>query len=388
MNTRLTLTLWSTLLFSHTLVAQGFNSGSDGSLGALNVVNADQTIDLPDDGMLHYTTVTVASGRTLRFRRNAHNTPVYILATGDVQINGTIDVSGEHSPSNVPVGGEGGPGGFDGGKPGFGNDVPPGDGYGPGGGGGGLASGSDSNGAGGGGYGAPGNGGSSSLHGPSYGSPLLIPLMGGSGGGGHTGQPGRGGGGGGGAVLLASNTRITIDGVVQSRGGNWSGSAFIAGSGGAIRLVAPIISGAGRIDVAGGSAGGGAGRIRVDTIDRRDLRFTFAPNQQTTLGANMFVFPTPMPRLDLIQVAGETVPVGSGPVSLQLPFGSDPNVSVTIQARDFNAVVPIEVVLTPDSGDRTVFTAQIDNTTANPATVDVPVVVPVNTVVTIHAWKP
>jgi hypothetical protein len=35
-----------------------------------------------------------------------------------------------------------------------------------------------------------------------------------------------------------------------------------------------------------------------------------------------------------------------------------------------------------------VYTAQIDNTTVNPATTDVPVELPVNTVVTIHVWKP
>jgi hypothetical protein len=50
--------------------------------------------------------------------------------------------------------------------------------------------------------------------------------------------------------------------------------------------------------------------------------------------------------------------------------------------------VPVEVVLTPDSGTNRVYTAQIDNTTVNPATTDVPVELPVNTVVTIHVWKP
>jgi hypothetical protein len=216
----------------------------------------------------------------------------------------------------------------------------------------------------------------------------LIPLIGGAGGGGNAGQPGRGGGGGGGAILLASNTRIAIDGSVRSRGGGWSGSAFNGGSGGGIRLLAPVVSGGGTISVSGGSAGGGAGRIRVDTVDRRDLRLSFDPNTQTTVGANMFVHPNPLPRLDLIRAGDQDIPVGSGPVSLQLPFGSDPNVTLSVRAEDFNAVVPIEVVLTPDSGQKSVFTAEIDNTTANPATVGVPVIVPVNTVVTIHVWKP
>jgi len=46
------------------------------------------------------------------------------------------------------------------------------------------------------------------------------------------------------------------------------------------------------------------------------------------------------------------------------------------------------VVLTPDSGPRSVVSAEIDNTTLNPATVIVPITVPVNTVVTVHVWKP
>ncbi|HVR37313.1 MAG TPA: hypothetical protein VMS21_15870 [Methylomirabilota bacterium] len=387
MKTNLQFTALCALAASMTAFGQGFDSGSDGSLGALEVVDADVTVNLPDDGELHYTTVTVGSGRTLRFNRNAMNTPVFLLATGDIQINGTLDVTGADSPSGTPTGGSGGPGGFDGGKPGFGSGVPPGDGYGPGGGIGGAAS-STADGAGGGGYGAPGSGGQSTLHGGTYGSPLLIPLIGGSGGGGTAGQPGRGGGGGGGAVLLASNTRITVNGIVRSRGGGWSGSAFHAGSGGAIRLVAPVVNGGGTLDVTGGGAGGGAGRIRVDTVDRRDLRFTFSPNTQTTLGANMFIAPTPMPRLDLIQVADLDIALGSGPVTYQLPFGSDPNVTVTVRAQDFGSVVPIEVVLTPDSGPRSVVAAEIDNTTVNPATVDVPITVPVNTVVTVHVWKP
>jgi hypothetical protein len=387
MKSTLKLTVSCGWIVCATLVGQGFDSGSNGSLGALQVVDADLTVNLPEDGVLHYTTVTVGNGRTLRFNRNAMNTPVFLLATGDIVINGTVDVSGGDSPSGTPTGGAGGPGGFDGGKPGFGSSVPPGDGYGPGGGGGGAAS-SNADGAGGGGYGSPGTGAGSTLHGGTYGSPLLIPLIGGSGGGGYVGQPGRGGGGGGGAILLASNTRITVQGAVRSRGGGWGGAAYNAGSGGAIRLVAPVVNGGGTVSVAGGGAGGGAGRIRVDTVDRRDLRFSFDPNSQTTLGATMFIVPSPMPRLDLIRVAGQDISLGSGPVSLQLPFDSDPNVSVTVRAQDFGAVVPIQVVLTPDSGPRSVVASEINNTTVNPATVDVPIVVPVNTVVTVHVWKP
>ena len=62
--------------------------------------------------------------------------------------------------------------------------------------------------------------------------------------------------------------------------------------------------------------------------------------------------------------------------------------------------MPIKIVLTPDSGAPTVFTAQIDNRPVGdvlpvnggvrPITstvVSVPVVFPVNTLVTIHCWN-
>jgi len=147
------------------------------------------------------------------------------------------------------------------------------------------------------------------------------------------------------------------------------------------------VGGTGSLNVASAAPGGGAGRIRVDTVDRRDLRLQFNPAPQSSVGANMFVFPDVLPRLDVIEVAGQTVAVGSDPVSFQLPFGSDPNQSVTVQAQDFNATVPVEVVLTPDSGPRVTVTADIANTTQNPATLAVPITMPVNTPVTIYVWK-
>jgi hypothetical protein len=59
---------------------------------------------------------------------------------------------------------------------------------------------------------------------------------------------------------------------------------------------------------------------------------------------------------------------------------------VTVQASDFNAMVPISVVLTPDSGLPVIYQATIDNVASNPAQTVVNVAVPINVVVTIHAW--
>lgn len=364
------------------LHAQGFDAGSDGTLGDV-VIDANTTLPLPPDGKLHYKSLKVNSGVRLNFTRNARNTPVSILSQGAVVVDGTIDVSGGASPNNS--GGLGGPGGFDGGRPGFGAEVPPGDGYGPGGGKGGVGN-CDPNSANGVGSGSYGSRQNQTRSGPTYGGSLLIPMVGGSGGGGLAGQPGFGGGGGGGAILISANTRIAVAGAIVANGGGGSGGCGQhSGSGGAIRLVAFKVEGTGQIQVLGGPNGGN-GRIRVDTIDRASLQLVFRDNAQTTVGGNLLSFPPVVPRLDTIEVAGNAVPVGGNPATFILPFGSTPNRTVKIQASDFGRLVPIRITLTPDTGERVTVDAEVDNTAAGSAVLDVPVVMPVNTLVTVHCW--
>ena len=101
----------------------------------------------------------------------------------------------------------------------------------------------------------------------------------------------------------------------------------------------------------------------------------------------MFVNPGVVPRLDILEAAGQAIAPGAGStVRVQLPFGSDTNRTVRIQARDFGTDVPIRLTLTPDSGRRIEINATIANGAANPAEVTVPVGLPANTLVTIHAW--
>jgi hypothetical protein len=267
--------------------AQTFDSGSTGTDGAF-MPTADVTLTLPPDGTLQFTTVSVPAGVTVTFARNATNTPVTILATGDVTIAGTIDVSGARggrgSPSGTVVApnrGLAGPGGFDGGNGanGIASNVG-GAGLGPGGGSGGRPLF-----GGGGGYATRGGDGwpwdRGGPGGPTYGSPALLPLIGGSGGGGgggDFGQTGAGGGGGGGAIVIAASGTLTLTGQILARGGDAGGvnpeMPGGGGSGGAIRLVATAITGTGgKLDVAGGNHEtsfnmggnrGGAGRIRVE----------------------------------------------------------------------------------------------------------------------------
>lgn len=360
-----------------------FSSGSDESFGPINVTEGTVTLNPPADGIFNATTITVAQGATLTFTRNALNTPIFLLATGNIEIAGTIDVSGQNGTSSPPAGGQGAQGGFDGGGPGIGGD-PPGDGLGPGGGGAGTTSGSTSVLAGFGGYGTASPHGFTK-DGQPYGGPLLVPLVGGSGGGG---MPGIGGGAGGGAILLASDTRVNITGTIRAVGGIGDfATGFGHGSGGAVRIVAPVVSGNGLVDVRGGTRfrSAGSGRIRVDLIDRSELLVNL--QGVSSVGAFMQVFPPVAPRLDIVNAAGQAIAEGTPqPVQVLLPFGSPTAQEVTIQARDFGSVVPIAVVLTPDSGPRTVVETEIDNSTANPAQIVVPVEIPVNVVTHVNVW--
>lgn len=393
----LVLPLCMAVAAAHPAGAQQFDSGSDGSLGDL-VIDADTAIPLPDDGILNYVNVTVQAGATLRFQRNTLNTPVYILAQGGVQIDGTISVNGSSGTMNPPVGGQGGPGGFDGGTPGI-LEVPPGDGHGPGAGRAGNNTDSrNEDSAGSGAYATRPDGGSA-RDGLSYGSPLLVPMLGGSGGGGTTGQPGVGGGGGGGAILIAANNSIVLSdsgrilarGGAQNTGGNTNGPN--SGSGGAIRLIAPRVEGRGEINVFGGdftvAAAGraGNGRVRIDTIIRDGILFNFQPLSSVSIGSYMAAFPDTVPRLDIVEAAGRTIEEGAAEqVEVFLPFGSDPNRTITVQARDFTGLVPIQLVLTPDSGSAIIHEVTFDMSQGNPQQIAIPVEIPVNTLTAVEAW--
>src|SRR6266540_825432 len=239
---------------SGTASGQTFSSGSTGADGAYAPTCAPTpctvTQALPPSGIYNYTTVSIPSGVTVQYTRNAVNTPVTLLAAGDVTIMGTISVNGDNglNGSNtgqvVNPGGLGGPGGFNGGIGNLGNlTLFPGANGGQGPGGGNLT---------------PGNPILTTL--ATYGAPStfvsLLPLFGGSGGFGNFINPSSGvggsGGGGGGAIVIASSSKISVTGSITANGGaggnpNSGGNCTSGGSGGAIRLVAPEVSGTGSL---------------------------------------------------------------------------------------------------------------------------------------------
>lgn len=370
--------------------AAPFSAGSTGADGDLLVTN-NLTLNLPPHGVFHFNSITVAANGTLSFNRNPLNTPVYLLARSNVIINGRIDVSGRPTSGNY-FGGAGGPGGYDGGFSGFVSGTNfglGGSGMGPG---GGLRGPAGI--AGPAGFRTVSTLGGNYRKGTNYGNPLLIPLVGGSGGGGLDGSAGGGGGGGGGAILIASDTLIRINspGDILNRGAG-GGDGGNGGSGGAIRLVSPRVYGNGNLYVEG-STWGGPGYIRIDSIFRIEpgdpsqfFALAFSPANSATIGGNMIVFPPNLPKLDIVGIGTNTIPVGvAGPVFFTFDLDAPTNQTVTIQARNFGTnAVPIEVALIPDSGEKTTFPAVIDNST-NPGQIEVPVTVTPNTRVQVQAW--
>ena len=359
-------------------IAQTYSSGSTGADGPFNppasvpsgttISGSIVTVPLPPSGIFNFQTVTVGSGLTVRFVKNTANTPVTILATGDITIAGTIDVNGrdgqgpqQNSATAVSVGGEGGPGGYRGGN-GSSRDftVPAAAGQGPG---GGTAAPSTLNTCGG-----------AATYGSSGGFPGL-PLVGGSGGGGGAtstanGVPtfsGGGGGGGGGAIVMASSTRIVLTGVVTANGGFGAcGSGPSRGSGGAIRLVAPLITGAGSLSAIAGPIFGQPseiGRVRLEA-------FTNTFSGTSTPGPSVVPSPGPvtaasnpalinLPSLTISAVGGVSTPANAGgsygAADIALSAGTTNPVPVEVTAANLPLSTAVTVKVVPVAGGASTF---------------------------------
>lgn len=326
--------LWMAVCSSPATAA--FDSGSTGADGAFNPT-ASTELQIPESGVFNFTTVNIPSGVTITFKKNSQNTPVTILASGDVTITGTISLNGNSAIGIYPA--TGGPGGFGGG---YGGPINFSGGRGMGAGGGsqsnyftcwfncGLwscASGTCSDGGGGGGFGSGGGNSQnySGLGGIVYSNDRIIPLIGGSGGGGGGGNSfyvGGGGGGGAGTVLIVSSGTVNVTGAIYANGGNGANAGSDSnpssgsgggGSGGAIKLVANKITGNGTISANGGGAGttgidgggGGSGRIRLEA---NELLRTTGTSPGYSFGFPDTVSTSNMPVLKVSSIGGISVP--------------------------------------------------------------------------------
>lgn len=348
-----------------------FDSGSTGADGALNpAVNTE--IQLPPSGILNYSSINIPTGVTVTFKKNAANTPVYLLVSGSATIAGSINVSGTDSRNSGTFGdgnladdgipGLGGPGGFDGGRGGRddqslrANVIRGGAGLGPGGGNGGteLAVGQCSSGT---YYPNYGLGGAYATKGANYyyliycgnnattqaadqaakpyGSSSLQPLIGGSGGGGGTGginYGGSGGGGGGGAILIAVTGILTLasSGSVVSGGGTAGGVTGTGllgygagGSGGSIRILASAITGSGKLSAPGGCSlvdtvnstsycgagnSGLGGSVGRIRVEADNITYTGTSTPAYVVDTPSSIFVSSVPSLRIASVAGSNVP--------------------------------------------------------------------------------
>jgi hypothetical protein len=390
---RLILIVTISMLFFMSNVSLAFNSGSTGVLGAFNPqANIEVDLGLYPDGKLNYTTVNIPAGVAVTFKKNAANSPVYILATGDVTIAGTITVNGIDGGGIYA--GKGGPGGYDGGLGGT-PGLEGGKGLGPGGGNPGSVSTniSYSSGAGGGGGSATNgsNGGGTATYGPggtgggTYGNTRMIPLIGGSGGGGGAGSSnssftnsGGGGGGGAGSLLIASSGTITLTGSITANGGkggiDTSGSYYAGGggggSGGFVKLMANTIAGEGTISVSGGGGGigsyaggaGGSGMIRFEANTVTRVANTTPPYTYSYPGT---VFVTNIPTLTITSVGGVNVPANPtgeyGSPDITLPSTTTNPVSVNISATNIPVGTQVTVTSTPEFGTATTATGLLNS---------------------------
>ncbi len=361
------------------------NVGSDGSDGPLNIT-ANTVIDLslaptaswdapaPQPGygvydpnmwavVFKYSSVNVAAGKVVTFNNHPSNAPVVWLVQTDVNIYGTVSLNGAngHAYYDTASCAVPGPGGFRGGRgcPSGAPSSARGGGFGPGGAApdnGAIASG-----------GSYGSAGAGTKAGPTYGTALVKPLVGGSGGAAAA-CPSGGGGAGGGAILIGANIAVHLRGscIVRANGGAGVGGGGYqggGGSGGAIRLVSDVIDIASNVtfEAIGGYAGyaGGMGRIRVEG---NSITPSFPCNPVPSAGLPETIWPdASTPRIRSLTLDGQ--PVSLTPWGgLIYPYvdlvGQFPASSVLVfELANIPTTWVVKTRVTPMIGDSTTVTA-------------------------------
>ena len=382
---RLIMALLITTLASLGLSAQAqiVVPGANGSDGVLNVASNEVVIDLflanttqwdanpavAGNGVydsnkwavvFKYASVNIAAGATVRFKNHPSRAPVVWLVSGDVTIDGTLDLNGQIYQT-PPALAEPGPGGFRGGSGKYATGADGAPGLGP-------SGGARHNG---GSYGTNGDAG----RGP-YGNPSLVPLIGGSGGGGDgNSQPS--GGGGGGALLLACQGTVSIAGTLRANGGSGRNTGYNTyyqsggGSGGGIRLVASTLEGDGIVHAlaGGGYRSGGLGRIRIErVVNNNTLVVSPEPSVVAlTAGAQALIWPpADAPTVRVVSIGGEAAPgdprAEFGTQGADVVLGQTNSVPVIIETERVEQASVLKVRMAPRlHGDVTEVEAAVDS---------------------------
>lgn len=350
--------MMAVLLFTASAKGQTFSSGSNGSDGALNLTTPgtilfdpktfNPPLDPDGDNVYHFTTINVGAGVTVKLSGKVLNGPLYWLASGDVTIDGTVDLNGEmgHPESNsfsdrVPS--SPGAGGYGGGL-GSSSGNPPQPGNGPG--GGAAAASSNPNRA---------------TDGSFTGNQFLVPLVGGSGGGGafSCSAIGNGGGAGGGAILIASSSSILIrsTGKISADGGDFATACGTSGSGsgGAIRLIATQIAGGGMLS----ARQAGNGRIRLEAFqDSFTGSFNATPFSRST-PFKLFVPINPPSSLRVSSIAG--ISINANPFTFpDVNINTSSPVTVQVEGRFIPIGTVVKLYVFSETGpDQTIDTTPL-----------------------------
>ncbi len=343
-----------------------------------------------------YSSVTIDHGATLSFANHLSRAPVVWLVDGDVTIDGTISLNGEHWVS-APDLAEPGPGGFRGAMgyytPGVGASA----GFGPGG-----------------GYTEVTGQGRGASHANTvtsspiaYGNPSIVPLLGGSGGGGTSAA--RGGGAGGGAILIACSGTLQINGIIRSNGGNGhdqysTGADSGSGSGGGIRLVADTFTGTGQVEARGGIGAerfGSLGRVRMERVVNNNTWTAIAPDPSVVglpAGDTALLWPTATaPTVTVISIGSENVPgdpmASFGTVGADVALAQTNTTRVVIETTYVEQASAVTVRVTPRSNaNYTEVAASVDEEiSSDPLTIRWIADIPVNvgySAIQVHVVRP
>ncbi len=284
------------------------------------------------DGVGNFTRISVPTNLTVEFINNVANTPVTWLASGNVVIEGTLNLSGitTNLPATYGIEASGGPGGFAGGLGGLDFSQT------------GSYSGTPGHGPGGGAPGVSAGQASQPAKGPAtYGNIYLQPLLGGSGGGGDAfGGRDRNGGGGGGAILISSSGSITVNGSITAQGGLQEGVTQ-SGSGGEIRLQAETITGIGVLNA------DYDGRIRLESYYEA-FHGPASPVPITSIPVPTRIFKPSTNSLVVLSVAGQDVPLppSGNRVNPDVTFNETGAISIRVRGTGLEDNTPISLRLT------------------------------------------
>jgi hypothetical protein len=353
-----------------------FSSGSTGSDGALNLTTAGTVIFDPvamglnpaGDNIFNFTTINIAANVTLVMTADVlRNRPVIWLASGNVTIAGTINLSGANGAalSTTNIGDSRypampGPGGFPGGVGAY------------------LASSATNGGGYGGGVTTTTNGGNATYL---YYSDQLVPLFGGAGGAGaqiSNAAAGGNGGAGGGAIRIVSSTSIAItsSGSILANGGGGGyapGNVQYYGGGGAggvIHLVAPTVTNSGTLNVSGGEGPGvGAAGNGVVKISGTNVTAGYAGSITPVVGP---LYNPPLPsyvsQVKVVSVNSVAAPadIMANILAPDFTINTSSAVSINISAQYVPVGTVVKLYLNSEQGnDQIVTCAALSGTLAS-----------------------